>query len=666
VGSAVEPDTPLTLDPMSSQLRIPALCLVALLGIGSGAAGVSSATDFHLDEVGAEVPTTPSSFEVIPSPDPLSPPGLQPPSLPDSVEVNREARRAQEDFERFRESRIPAERGRGGGRCDEPVGRLCLNFTGDEAPPIGRAPLPVVQARAELLDELARAAEALPGDMWIAGQRVHYYLEAGDIFNAREVAEDCQAREWWCLALRGLVLHHDERWIEAGETFLDALEATPADEMEGWTGEDWVMERAGRSFLDAGDAGERERRRALLWRLADPLFLVPGNDRWTAHMARLTQVRILEDAYNAFGLSWDEDLEQILLRYGWALGWERSMSTPDMRGGMQIRPNRMVARLDPQRRRFLPMGEVLERFPGTGEGALDVRDGRQTTGYTPSYAPRIENLSSQTARFIRDDELLVVHAFAREPEEDDESVARAEQDDDPFGGWGERAPVGGADALPRDLQQALFLLPVMGPVVEDGPEPLRNQPLPEGGALEDVWTATVPRGDYILSMEAWSRLDRVGWRARQGLPDLPTPEGELMVSDPVFLDAEPLDEPETLDEALPYVLPTVSFPQGTLLRIGWEVYGIPEGRIASVSLGLEPAERSALRRLGEFFRVLDPVEPVTIRWDDAEAETPGVVFRAVNLQLPQLDPGVYDLFMEIQLDDDPPAVSYRRFHVTEG
>lgn len=642
---------------------------MVLTGLGGGAAGLSSATAF--DFVQGVVPVPAPSSEVVPSAEPASAPALVPPTgleLPDrgdSVEINHRARRAQEDFERFRESRIPAERGQGGGRCDEPVGRLCLNFTGDEAPPITGAPRPVVQARAELLDELARAAEALPGDMWIAGQRVHYHLEADDIFSAREVAEGCRAQEWWCSALLGLVLHHDERWIEAGEAFLDALEATPAHEMEGWTGEDWVMERAGRSFLDAGDAGERERRRALLWRLADPLFLVPGNDRWTAHMARLTQVRILDDAYNAFGLSWDDDLEQILLRYGWALGWERSMSTPDMRGGMQIRPNRMVARLDPQRRRFLPMGEVLERFPTTGEGALDVRGDRQTTGYTPPYAPRIENLTSQTARFIRDDELLVVHAFAREPEED-ESVAQVEEEDDPFGGWGDGSLAGSAQALPRDLQQALFLLPVVGPVVEDGPAPVREAPLPDDGELEDVWTATVPRGDYILSMEAWSRLDRVGWRARQGLADLPPSQGELMVSDPVFLDPEPLDEPEALDDALPHVLPTVSFPQGTLLRIGWEVYGIPEGRIASVSLGLEPAERSALRRLGEFFRVLDPVEPVTIRWDDAEVETPGVVFRAVNLQLPDLDPGVYDLFMEIQLDDDPPAVSHRRFHVTEG
>ncbi len=589
------------------------------------------------------------------------------PAVPsDSTEINHRARRAQEDFERFRESRIPAERGQGGGRCDEPVGRLCLNFSGDEAPPpIGRAPLPVVQARAELLDDLAEAGDALPGDMWIAGQRVHYHLEAEDLFSAREVAEDCQAQGWWCSALQGLVLHQEERWVEAGEAFLDALEGSPSGEMEGWTGEDWVMERDGRSFLDAGDGGERERRRALLWRLADPLFLVPGNDRWTAHMARLTQVRILAEAYNPFGLSWDDDLEQILLRYGWALGWERSMSTPDMRGGMQIRPNRMVARLDPERRRFLPMGEVLERFPATGEGALDVRDGRQTTGYTPPYARRIENLRSQTARFIRDDELFVVHAFARQDEAAD-PLAEDDENDDSFGGWGDAVGPAGPDDLPRDLRQALFLLPVVGPVVEGGPAPAKEQPLADDGELEGVWAVAVPRGDYILSMEAWSRLDRVGWRARQGLPDLPTPEGRLLASDPIFLDPEPLDEPDTLDEALPHVLPTVSFPQGSLLRIGWEVYGIPEGRIASVSLGLEPAERSALRRLGEFFRVLDPVEPVTIRWDDAEVETPGVVFRAVNLQLPSLDPGVYDLFMEIQLDDDPPAVSRRRFQVTEG
>ncbi|CAN5665762.1 hypothetical protein BH23GEM11_BH23GEM11_16820 [soil metagenome] len=55
-------------------------------------------------------------------------PALAPlPHAADSSRILRDARWAQEDCERFRETRIPAEM-RQGGRCDEPMGRLCLNY----------------------------------------------------------------------------------------------------------------------------------------------------------------------------------------------------------------------------------------------------------------------------------------------------------------------------------------------------------------------------------------------------------------------------------------------------------------------------------------------------------------------------------------------------------
>lgn len=578
-------------------------------------------------------------------------------SLPaDSARILRDARRAQEDFERFRETRIPAELARRGGRCDEPVGRLCLMFgDGGEPQPIESAPRPVVEARRDLLVLFAEAAREIPGDAWLAGMRVHYLVEAEDLLGARQVVQTCQAAGWWCAALRGYVAQEDGEWVEAGDAFLEMLSTMPPGEAHRWTGEQWILERAGRAFLDVRDPAERERRRALVWRLSDPLFMVPGNDRWTAHMARLVQVRILEDARNPFGLEWDEDLEQILIRYGWALGWERSRQLPNMQGG-QLQQNRMTARLDPYRQRFVPTADPLEAFPATGEGALEVRGRREPTGYAPAYARRWENLRTQTARFLRDDQLVVVHAFAPPaPAEAQEDVVAG---DDLFGG---PPPAAAGPSLPLDFRSALFLLPVEGPVVEDGPQPLQ-----EGQALEGVWRVGVPRGDYVLSMEGWSRIESRAWRARQGLPDLPRPEGPLAASDPVFLDPGADLLPASLEEAVEQMLPRVEFSRGELLRIGWEVYGLSEGQVASVSLGLEQPERSLLRAIGEFFRVLDPVQPVTIRWDDAETERPGVVFRSVNLELPDLSPGTYDLILEISVGDEPPAVAQRRFVVTGG
>ena len=570
-------------------------------------------------------------------------------STADSSRVHRDARRAQEDFERLRERQIPAELAQRGGRCDEPIGRLCLTYgaEGEPASPIAQTPRPILEARTALLDRLAEAGRAHPGDDWIAGQRIRYLVEAGDLLGAGAVADACAGTPWWCRALDGLVYHEDGMWVEAGDAFLDALEGMPERERDRWMGESFLLEREGRRFLDVSDRAERDRRRALLWRLADPLYMVPGNDRWTAHMARLTLVRTLEDAWNPFGLSWEVDLEEILLRYGWALGWERARGAQSFQ---RLTQNQMVARLDPDRRRYLPTGPELQDFPATEDDALRVIEGRrEPSGYSPTYAPVVENLSSQTARFRRGTDLRVVHAFARLGGEGGASAPA-------------RSTGRGNGDLPRDLRTALFLLPVEGPIIEDGPRPVQ-----EGSDLQGVWTVDVPNDtDRILSLEGWSRLERRAWRTRRGLERLPDPTGPVAVSDPVFLDAEPLDLPASLDEALPHVLPTVRFEAGHLVRIGWEVYGIPDGSSARVALGIERAEQSLARRIGEFFRVLEPPQPVTIRWDDAPPETPGVVFRSVDLQLPPLDAGRYDLFLEIRVDEAEPAVTRRRFVIEEA
>ncbi|TVP55463.1 MAG: hypothetical protein EA351_10765, partial [Gemmatimonadales bacterium] len=502
--------------------------------------------------------------------------------------------------------------------------------------------------------------EALPGDEWILGQRVRYLIEANDLIGARQVLQDCEAREHWCAALAGWVFHEDDDWVRAGDAFLTLLETLPRGEEDRWTGERYLLERDGRSFLDVSDPEERMRRRALLWRLSDPLFMVPGNARWTAHMARLTQVRTLEDAWNPFGLPWDVDLEEILLRYGWALGWERQQGGP---GNMQqLSRNRMTARLDPDRRRYLPTGEELVRFPVGDDGDLRVQTGRQPVGFTPAYAPTFLNLQSQTARFLREGEMYIVHSFARLPADAEGTRAQGtpSRSDDPFGAYAPAEALEGPD-LPRDLRTALYLLPVDGPVIEEGLIPVQ-----EGVELEGVWTAQLDRrADHILSLEGWSRVEGRAWRTRRALPALEVPAGRVSLSDPVFFTVSDELPPESLAEALDQVRPSLRFPPGETMRVGWEVYGLDEGDIASVSIGVERADRSLLRAIGEFFRVIETPEPVTIRWDDAPDDDAGIVFRALDLSIGELDAGNYDLFIEVGLPGEEPAVARRRL-VVEG
>jgi hypothetical protein len=46
----------------------------------------------------------------------------------DSLELLRAARSDQASFERFRRNRLPLTWGGGSARCDERIGRFCLNF----------------------------------------------------------------------------------------------------------------------------------------------------------------------------------------------------------------------------------------------------------------------------------------------------------------------------------------------------------------------------------------------------------------------------------------------------------------------------------------------------------------------------------------------------------
>ena len=94
----------------------------------------------------------------------------------DSAEVLESVRDLQEDFERFRESKIPVEMERVGGTCDERIGRICIWFGGEEEETFPAEFREVGQARVELIRQLTDAFEQIK-DRWVIGQMVHYLVE---------------------------------------------------------------------------------------------------------------------------------------------------------------------------------------------------------------------------------------------------------------------------------------------------------------------------------------------------------------------------------------------------------------------------------------------------------------------------------------------------------
>src|SRR2546423_11906455 len=122
---------------------------------------------------------------------------------PDSGAVLNSARRAQAAFESTRRGSLPERPGGWSGICGQRIGRSCYWYEGvdhETAPP---EPARIREAQARLLAALDEAGAALPGDEWIAGQRVRYLLEDSQPARAARVAEQCRAVAWWCEALAG-------------------------------------------------------------------------------------------------------------------------------------------------------------------------------------------------------------------------------------------------------------------------------------------------------------------------------------------------------------------------------------------------------------------------------------------------------------------------------
>src|SRR5439155_1702442 len=94
----------------------------------------------------------------------------------DCLALLKAARRAQQTFEATRRANLPVQPAFASDRCDERIGRMCYWYEGglDTAP---EEPPRIREARVRLLATLADASVALPGDEWIAGQRVRYLIE---------------------------------------------------------------------------------------------------------------------------------------------------------------------------------------------------------------------------------------------------------------------------------------------------------------------------------------------------------------------------------------------------------------------------------------------------------------------------------------------------------
>jgi hypothetical protein len=147
---------------------------------------------------------------------------------------------------------------------------------------------------------------------------------------------------------------------------------------------------------------------------------------------------------------------------------------------------------------------------------------------------------------------------------------------------------------------------------------------------------------------------------RHGVRGEATPADVPHISDLLLLDSG-RGIPFSLQEALPRMRPSTELESGGRFTVAWEVYGLGgRGEPLTFSLSLVEEEgslvRRALKKIGLFQK--DPV--LTLRWTEDGSRAPGLLFRALDVDLPQLDPGHYLLRLEMSIPFRNEVVSNRR------
>jgi hypothetical protein len=526
----------------------------------------------------------------------------QPLSRDDSLRVLRWAQHAQWDFERHRRFGLPPMYTNQSAPCDV-IGRFCLRHRGVA---FQRIPIELVeQSRENLMRALDSAAALLPGDDWIAGQRVRYLVDAGDGTAALRAARSCRGTDWWCAALEGMALHVSGDFAGAERVFEKALSKMLAEKRCSWTDLSYLLEESLRAAYRRLGCEERAAFERRVWLLADPLFLTPGNERRTEHLARHVWAESERAAVNTFWMPWGPDLEEMVVRFGWAEKWTREPAAiletgPPVVNSHEREPNY----------HFFPEREPPREVGALDESLWDLGKLQPKEAYAPRYAQVFVRFQPQVARFRRGDSTLVVAAYRTA---DHEYLAQ------------------------HNFYGALAV------VADDSTPPLVARSTESGECA--AMLALTPARTAMLSVETLARDSTVAARWRAVMTRLELRQDALTISDLLFY--EPSSTLATdVYEAAQTAYGDVLY-RDRKVGLYWELYGqTSHDSVLAVSLTLSPITDNLFKRAIQALGIGYRPAPIKVRWRE-NGSTGFRSSRSLMVDVSLIPPGTYEVTLQV-------------------
>jgi hypothetical protein len=544
--------------------------------------------------------------------------------------------------------------------------------------------------RKELIRRLEDARRKSPHDSWISGQLVRFLFDQADTAQMVIAARECRGSALLCAQLRGFAMAKSGRIVEAEAAFqtADSLEAVLANRERKCAAGAYnnLFDVYARAYWNARPCTVQTQLLNTTWWLADPLWSVPGSERYVEHHVRrlhveLRAVRSTDERFVWSTYGGGESMRETIVRYGWPShtfwgGWvaERGISL-------------QMEKIDPISTRPKPAGSFGDIMPTvSSEFSLPTpvppRPVRLFFGpltskeYFPNRTALLPNFAAIRDPFsLVPEHYLLTNPDLSEPDRwwpqehmwlpytiapldsgqslmlrRDSSITYQHSIDDPLRKLDSAATgpsraflMGGTSANDtRELSSALIA---------------RDLTLRLG--------ATLTSKPIVLSTEIHHRtLNEPALRLRMGVHPPPTLRDmradDVAMSMPVFLRLPNRSMPLPTEEAeiKRYMAGSTQFSRNEVLAMYWESYGLTPGDTVQVDLRIRRIDdRNVLRVIGAMFGVVaSHRDSVSIKWTEPDgsratkllpANVP-IIARTVAIDITGIAPGEYSALIEMR------------------